>query len=145
MCYVFVGTMTQGLQRCFKGRDNSTWEILNGFHCLTVLENWKTAKFPTEALQALKMLCQFHSIEEGGKLQTELKVFHSSYSYSSPDSVSLMLSVMKENNANLIFPNLTELITTLQVSTATVERSFSKLKPDFAAFSKRRGCEAFSH
>ena len=42
-----------------------------------------------------------------------------------------ILSVVKENNAHLVFPNLTELLKTygtLPVSTATVERSFSKLK-----------------
>lgn len=42
-----------------------------------------------------------------------------------------MLEVFKENNANVIFPKLFKLIkiyATLPVSTATVERSFSKLK-----------------
>jgi Gpi18-like mannosyltransferase len=45
--------------------------------------------------------------------------------------VTSILSVVKENNAHLVFPNLTELLKTygtLPVSTATVERSFSKLK-----------------
>lgn len=48
-----------------------------------------------------------------------------------PVSVASILSVVKENNAHLIFPNMTELLKTygtLPVSTATVERSFSKLK-----------------
>ncbi|KAJ8352460.1 hypothetical protein SKAU_G00239360 [Synaphobranchus kaupii] len=71
--YVFVDTMTQELQRRFKGGDNSTWEILNAFHCLTVPEKWKTATVSTEALQAVKKLCTFYNIEEEDKLQTELK------------------------------------------------------------------------
>lgn len=110
------------MERCFKGRGDFTWEILNGFHYLTVPENWKTAKGPAEPRQALKMLSQFYSIEEG-KLQTKLKVFHSSYSNSSPVSVSLMLSVVIENNAYLLFPNMTELSKiygTLPVSATTV-------------------------
>ena len=49
--YVVVDTMTQDLQRRFKGGDNSTWEMLNAFHCLTVPENWKRAKVTTEAVQ----------------------------------------------------------------------------------------------
>lgn len=129
--YVFVDTMTQELLRRFKGEDNATWEILNALHCMTVPKYWKTAEIPTEALQAVKKLCQFYDIEEEDKLQTELKVFHSSYSCPSPISVTSILSVVKENNAHLVFPNLTELLKTygtLPVSTATVERSFSKLK-----------------
>ena len=129
--YIFMDTMTQELQRRFKAEDNSTWEILNALHCLTVPENWKTAQIPTEALQAVKKLCQFYNIEEEDKLQTELKVFHTSYSCPLPISVTSILSVVKENNAHLVFPNLTELLKTygtLPVSTATVERSFSKLK-----------------
>uniref|UniRef100_A0AAY3ZWZ6 HAT C-terminal dimerisation domain-containing protein n=1 Tax=Denticeps clupeoides TaxID=299321 RepID=A0AAY3ZWZ6_9TELE len=117
--YVFVDMMTQELLRHFKGGDNSTWEILNAFHCLTVPENWKTARLSTEALQA------------EDKLQTELKVFHASYSCPPPINVTSILSVVKENNAHLIFANMTELLKTygtLLVSTATVERSFSKLK-----------------
>lgn len=42
-----------------------------------------------------------------------------------------ILTVVKENNAHVVFPNLTELLKTygtLPVSTATVERSFSNLK-----------------
>ncbi|KAL4008541.1 hypothetical protein ACER0C_002393 [Sarotherodon galilaeus] len=117
--YVFVDTMTQELLRRFKGGDNSTWEILNALHTLTVPENWKIIS--TEAHQAVKKLCQFYDIEEEYKLQTELKVFHASYTCPPP----------VKNNAHLIFPNMTELLKTygtLPVSTATVERSFSKLK-----------------
>uniref|UniRef100_A0A8C6P238 Zinc finger MYM-type protein 1-like n=1 Tax=Nothobranchius furzeri TaxID=105023 RepID=A0A8C6P238_NOTFU len=129
--YTFVDTMTQELQRRFKGRDNSTWDILNAFHYLTVPENWQTARISTESLQAVKKLCQFYDIEEEDKLLTELKVFHASYSCPPPINVTSILSVVKENNAHLIFPNMTELMKTygtLPVSTATVERSFSKLK-----------------
>uniref|UniRef100_A0A669EY62 DUF4371 domain-containing protein n=1 Tax=Oreochromis niloticus TaxID=8128 RepID=A0A669EY62_ORENI len=127
--YVFVDTMTQELLRRFKGGDNSTWEILNALHTLTVPENWKIIS--TEAHQAVKKLCQFYDIEEECKLQIELKVFHASYSCPAPVSVASILSVVKENNAHLIFTNMTELLKTygtLPVSTATVERSFSKLK-----------------
>lgn len=46
-------------------------------------------------------------------------------------NVSSILSVVKENNAHLVFPNITQLLKTYgtpPVSTPTVERSFSKLK-----------------
>lgn len=128
--YVFVDTMTHELRRRFKGEDNSTWEFLNAFHSLIAPENWKTTNPPTEVLQAVKKLCQFYNIEVD-ILQTELKVFHASYSCPSPISVTSILTVVKENNAHMVFPNLTELLKTygtLPVSTATVERSFSKLK-----------------
>ena len=42
-----------------------------------------------------------------------------------------MLSLVKDNNAHLVFPNMTELLKiygTLPVSTATVEYTFLKLK-----------------
>lgn len=71
----------------------------------------------------MKKLCQFYNIEEEDKLQTELKVFHTSYSCPPPVNVTSMLSVVKENNAHLVFPNMTELLKTygtLPVSTATV-------------------------
>lgn len=45
---------------------------------LTVPENWKTARIPTEALQAVK-LCQIYYIEEEDKLQTELKILPHSH------------------------------------------------------------------
>ncbi|XP_027893409.1 uncharacterized protein LOC114156961 [Xiphophorus couchianus] len=103
------------------------------FSCRVFLneENWTNATVPPKALQALKMLCQFYEIDDQEKLKTELKVFHNSYLEFSSYSVSSMLSVIKENNADLVFPNLTGLLktyATLPVSTATVERSFSKLK-----------------
>lgn len=61
------------------------------------------------------------------------KVFHTSYPCPPPPPVNVtkMLSEVKENNVDLVFPNMTELLKTygtLPVSTATVERSFSKLK-----------------
>lgn len=129
--YVFVDTMIQELRRRFKGGDNSIWEILHAFQCLVVPEYWKTASIPTAAHQAVKKLCHFYNIEEEDKLLTELKVFHTSYSCPPPVNVSSVLSAVKENNAQLVFPNMTELLKTygtLPVSTATVERSFSKLK-----------------
>uniref|UniRef100_A0A096LZI1 HAT C-terminal dimerisation domain-containing protein n=1 Tax=Poecilia formosa TaxID=48698 RepID=A0A096LZI1_POEFO len=130
--YVFVDSITQELQKWFKGGDNATWEILNALHRLTVPENWTNATVPPKALQALlKMLCQFYEIDDREKLKTELKVFHRSYLEFSSFSVSSMLSVIKEKYADLVFPNMTGLLktyATLPVSTATVERSFSKLK-----------------
>lgn len=94
--YVFVDTMIQELQRRFKGGDNSKWEILHAFHCLAVPENWKTASIPTAAFQAVKKLCQFYNIEDEHKLQTELKVFHTSYSCPPPVNVSSILSVSRK-------------------------------------------------
>uniref|UniRef100_A0A096M0Z6 DUF4371 domain-containing protein n=1 Tax=Poecilia formosa TaxID=48698 RepID=A0A096M0Z6_POEFO len=130
VCYVFVDSITQELQKRFKGVDNATWETLNALHCLTVPENWTSATVPPKALQALKMLCQFYETDDQEKLKTELKVFHNSYLESSSFSVSSMLSVIKENNADLVFPmaGLLKTYATLPVSTATAERSFSKLK-----------------
>ena len=101
------------------------------FHCLIVPYNWKAARIPTEALQATKKLCTFYGIENVDQLQTELKVFHTSYSCPPPVSVAAVLSVVKENDAHLVFPNMFEQLKVygmLPVSTATVERSFSKLK-----------------
>ncbi|XP_032414769.1 zinc finger MYM-type protein 1-like isoform X2 [Xiphophorus hellerii] len=72
--YVFVDSITQELQKRFKGVDNATWEILNALHCLTVPENWTNATVPPKALQALKMLCQFYEIDDQEKLKTELKI-----------------------------------------------------------------------
>lgn len=57
-------------------------------------------------------------------MQTELKVFHTSYSCPSSISVTSILSVVKENNARLVFPNLTEQLKTygtFPVSTAIVD------------------------
>ena len=62
--------------------------------------------------------------------QRELRVFHNSYPCSPPVNVKSMLSVVKENNAHVPFRNLFSLLKiygTIPVSTATVERSFSKL------------------
>ncbi len=108
--YVFVDTMIQELQRCFKGGDNSIWDILHAFHCMVVPENWKTTSIPTAAHQAVKKLCHFYNIEEEDKLLTELKVFHTSYSCPPPVNVSSILSAVKVNNAQLVFPNMTELL-----------------------------------
>lgn len=72
--------------------------------------NWKTASNPTAALQAMKQLFHFHNIEKEVKLQTELKVFHTSYLCPPSANVSSILSVVKESNAHLIFPNMTELL-----------------------------------
>ena len=75
-------------------------------------------------------LCSFYDIADEDKLLTELKVFHSSYSCPPPVTVASVLSVV-EDSADDIFSCFSELMTTygtLPVSTATGERSFSKLK-----------------
>ncbi len=133
--YVFVDTMIQELQRRFKGGDNSIWEILHGFHCLVVPENWKTASIPTAAHQAVKKLCHFYNIKEEDKLLTELKVFHTSYSCPPPVNVSSILSAVKENNA--------QLVPTWLSCWNVPSQNWSWWKPNFAAFEKRRDCQSF--
>lgn len=77
-----------------------------------------------------RTLCAFYGLQgEEANLQTELRVFHAVYKCQK--TVTAMLEVFKENNADIIFPTLfklTKIYATLPVSTATVERSFSKLK-----------------
>ena len=95
---------------------------------LTDPEQWKDIG---QGVDTAHLLCEFYGLQgEETNLQTELRVFHASYKCPKR-TVKSMLEVFKENNANIIFPTLFKLIkiyATLPVSTATVERSFSKLK-----------------
>ncbi|XP_064101730.1 zinc finger MYM-type protein 1-like [Macrobrachium nipponense] len=128
--YVFLDTISQELQRRFKGGDNTTWGILNAFHCMTVQDNWKEP-VNEEAFKSLQKLCQFYELEEVDKLRLELKIFYSSFPCLPQNTAATMLNLMKENNVQEILPLMLELLTiyaTLPITTATVERTFSKLK-----------------
>ncbi|XP_068237105.1 zinc finger MYM-type protein 1-like [Palaemon carinicauda] len=127
--YVFLDTISQELERRFKGGDNTTWGILNAFHCMTVQDNWKEPA-NEEAFKSLQKLCQFYELEEVDKLQLELKIY-SSFPCLPQTTAATMLNLMKENNIQEILLLMLELLTiyaTLPVTTATVERTFSKLK-----------------
>lgn len=103
--------------------------IIHSFHTLTVPDNWVGSIDPA-ADQAIHTLCEFYGVKEEEKLKIELKVFHATFP-SKNNSMMEMLDTLKENSGHLIFPVLVEMIktyATLPVSTATVERSFSKLK-----------------
>ncbi|KAL4008385.1 hypothetical protein ACER0C_002237 [Sarotherodon galilaeus] len=106
--FTFLDIMTGELNRRFKG-DNTgspTARIIQSFQPLTVHANWVGPPNP-EAIEA---------------------VFHSSFS--SKDLREIFL-ILRENNGQLIFPAFVKMIqiyATLPVTTATVERSFSKLK-----------------
>ena len=56
--YVFLDTMLQELRRRFKGGDNTTQDILNAFHYMTVQDKWKEP-VNEEAFKSLQRLCQF--------------------------------------------------------------------------------------
>ncbi|XP_019212484.1 zinc finger MYM-type protein 1 isoform X2 [Oreochromis niloticus] len=126
--FTFLDIMTGELNRRFKG-DNTgspTARIIQSFQPLTVHANWVGPPNP-EAIEAVHILCEFYG-EDEDQLKTELKVFHSSFS--SKDLREIFL-ILRENNGQLIFPAFVKMIqiyATLPVTTATVERSFSKLK-----------------
>ena len=101
--YVFLDTISQRLQRGFKGGDNTTWGIPNAFHCTTVQDNWKEP-VNEEAFKSLQKLCQFYELEEVDKLRLELKIFYSSFPCLPQNTAATMLNLMKENNAQEIFP-----------------------------------------
>ena len=128
--YVFLDKISQELQRRFKDGDNTTRGILKAFHYMTVQDNWKEP-VNEEAFKSLQKLCQFYELEEVDKLQLELKIFYSSFPCHPQNTAASMLNLMKVNNTQEIFPLMLELLTiyaTLPVTTATVERTFSKLK-----------------
>ncbi|XP_064079439.1 uncharacterized protein LOC135196522 [Macrobrachium nipponense] len=105
--YVFLDTISQELQRRFKEPVNE------------------------EAFKSLQKLCQFYELEEVDKLRLELKIY-SSFPCLPQNTAATMLNLMKESNVQEIFPLMLELLTiyaTLPVTIATVERTFSKLKP----------------
>lgn len=118
--YTFLDRLRQELERRFY-REGKTWDIVMSLQRLTDPEQWKD----------IVRICEFYGLQgEETNLQTELRVFHASYK-SPKRTVTSMLEVFKENNANIIFPTVFKLIkiySTLPVSTATVERSFSKMK-----------------
>ncbi len=99
-------------------------------HCLIEPSKW-TDTANAEALNAAHTLCEFYGFqEEKEQLRTELRVFHSSYTCSQK-SAHVILETFKEFDAHIVFPTLFKLLkifATLPVSTATVERSFSKVK-----------------
>ena len=74
-------------------------------------------------------MCEFYDVDEEN-LITELKVFHASYVLHS-NNVTAALKCLGENDVESVFPSLTMLLktyATIPVTTASVERSFSKLK-----------------
>lgn len=125
--YTFLDRMRQELERRFYG-EGKTRDIVMSLQRLTDPEQWKEIG---QGVDTAHSLCEFYGLQgEETNLQTELRVFHASYKCPKR-TVKSMLEVFKENNANVIFPTLFKLIkiyATLPVSTATVERSFSKLK-----------------
>ncbi|KAJ4944109.1 hypothetical protein JOQ06_012654 [Pogonophryne albipinna] len=128
--YSFVDVLSQELKRRFRGDgETESSKILNALHTLTKANNWigKDAMGP-DSLDAIHMLCEFYGGEEQ-KLKTELRVFHASF----PNTCTMkgILKTLRDNGGQNIFPTLVEMIrtyATIPVSTATVERSFSKLK-----------------
>lgn len=128
--YSFLDVLSQELQRRFGGEgETQSSKILNALHSLTKANNWigKDAVGP-DFLEAIHTLCEFYGGEEQ-KLKTELRVFHASFPNTS--TMKEMLKTLRDNSGQEIFPTLVEMIrtyATIPVSTATVERSFSKLK-----------------
>jgi len=128
--YPFLDVLSQELHRRFRGDgETQSNKILNALHSLTKASNWagKDAMGPDSA-EAVHTLCAFYGGEEE-KLKTELRVFHASF----PKTLTVkgMLTTLRDNSGHDIFPTLVEMIrtyATIPVSTATVERSFSKLK-----------------
>ena len=92
--YVFLDTISQELQRRrFKGGDNTTWGILNAFHCMTVQDNWKEP-VNEEAFKSLQKLCQFYELEVD-KLRLELKIFYSSFPCLPQNTAATLLNLIK--------------------------------------------------
>ena len=127
--FSFLDRLSHELHRRFKGKnDTPTGSILSGLHCLTVSRHWK-GKLDDKAAASVKHMCQFYDVDEEN-LITELKVFHSSYALP-PNNVAAALKCLGENDVASVFPSLTMLLktyATIPVTTASVERSFSKLK-----------------
>lgn len=104
-----------------------TGKILQSFHSLTLHDNWVGTP-NKEAVQAIHTLCDFYGVEEEQQLKTELKLYHTIFMSSGMES---MLSTLKETSVKHVFLTLVEMLivfATLPVSTATVERSFSKMR-----------------
>uniref|UniRef100_A0A8C1LI83 HAT C-terminal dimerisation domain-containing protein n=1 Tax=Cyprinus carpio TaxID=7962 RepID=A0A8C1LI83_CYPCA len=129
MYFTFLDSLIQELHRRFKGKGN-TDKIVMSLHCLIEPSKWKdTAN--AEALNAAHTFCEFYGFqEEEEQLLTELRVFHSSYTCSQISSHAI-LETFKDFEAHIVFPTffkLLKIFATLPVSTASTERSFSKLK-----------------
>lgn len=128
MYFTFLDTMTEELNRRFKGdnTESPTDRIIQSFLLLTVRANWISMP-DEEAKEAVCILCDFYG-EDEDQLKTELKVFHSRFP---AKNLKEMFAMLRENRGQLIFPTFMKMIqiyTTLLVTTASVERSFSKLK-----------------
>ena len=127
--FTFLDTLSQELHRRFKGKDETpTGLILSGLHCLTIPSHWK-GMTDNGVARSVKDVCRFYDVEEENVV-TELKVFHSSYALP-PSNVKAVLKCLKDNDVQSVFPGLTLLLktyATIPVTTASVERSFSKLK-----------------
>ena len=129
---IFLDSLDKEIRRRFKGKDEEkTGKILKSLHSLVLPLNWKAGgDLESSKVQNLEALCKFYGFEKEDKLLTELKVFHSSYTFQKNNLMST-LNCIKENNVHLVFPVMYELLkifATLPVTTASVERSFSKLK-----------------
>ncbi|KAL6478702.1 hypothetical protein MHYP_G00121350 [Metynnis hypsauchen] len=116
------------LDRRFHGSitGSPTGTIIWSFHSLTVCANRTSTPNP-EAEEAVHVLCDFYEKNED-QLKTELKVFHSSFPLKNLQEI---LTIVEENTGQLIFPTFVKMVkiyATLPVTTASVERSFSKLK-----------------
>ncbi|KAK1885952.1 Zinc finger MYM-type protein 1 [Dissostichus eleginoides] len=126
--FTFLDILRQELERRFRGEGKNSSDILRSLHSLTDPAQWKNID---QGLNTVHSLCEFYGFQgEETHLQTELRVFHATYTC--PErTAKAMLDVFKEFDAHTIFPTLFKLIktyATLPVSTATVERTFSKLK-----------------
>ncbi|KAI4799988.1 hypothetical protein KUCAC02_016526 [Chaenocephalus aceratus] len=128
--YSFLDSMTEELNRRFKGNKpgsgSPTDKIIQSFHPLTVHAKW-VSNPDTEAKEAVHILCDFYG-EDEDQLQAELKVFHSSFP---SENLKEIFAILRENRGQLIFPAFVKMIqiyATLPVTTAYVERTFSKLK-----------------
>ncbi|KAK1880382.1 Zinc finger MYM-type protein 1 [Dissostichus eleginoides] len=128
--YSFLDSMTEELKRRFKGNKpgsgSPTDKIIQSFHPLTVHAKW-VSNPDAEAKEAVHILCDFYG-EDEDQLQAELKVFHSSFP---SENLKEIFAILRENRGQLIFPAFVKMIqiyATLPVTTASVERTFSKLK-----------------
>lgn len=126
--FTFLDTITVEQWRRFKVDGTMpTGKILQSFHSLTDHDNWLGTPNP-EAFQSIHTLCDFYGVEEEQQLKTELKVYHTTFKSS---GIKSMLSILKETSGQHVFPTLVEMLkvyASLPVSTATVERSFSKMR-----------------
>ncbi|QQP49769.1 Uncharacterized protein FKW44_010540, partial [Caligus rogercresseyi] len=126
--YTFLQSMIGELNRRFKGDQDKatpTDKIIRSFHSLTVHAEW-TRQLNPEAKEAVHTLCDFYG-EDEDRLLAELKVFHASFP---SKDLKEIFEILRENNGQRSFPAFSKMIkiyATLPVTTASVERSFSKL------------------